>query len=603
MSPNASEGEDEDPAQAAFAAPIGRATRSILVMDVVESARLSEQDEEEAVRGWLSLVRHIQKHVLPVCNGRLVKDLGDGALFVFEDAPAAVSAAFLIQHIASRGNLGLPPDRQVMLRIGIDIGEVFLNGENVFGRSAIMAQRLTTLAGPGEIVVSAELRERLTPTLDGDIEDLGDCFVKHVSRPLRVYRIGPPGPHPVIGPWIPSGELMPSIAVVPFTSHDPDRRHHLLGEILAEELIRGLTRSPELNVISRLSTTAFRGRDATVAQIGAHLNANYILSGTYSVDGPRLKLYAELAEAKSARIVWTQNFSGPIGVILEGERDFIAQLITEISASVMTRELQRARSQPMPTLKNYTLLMAAIALMHRLSVSDFEEARHILETLLDRSKRQPIPQAWLGKWHVLRVQQGWSPDEAHDARMALRCTQQALDADPGCSLALAVDGFTHTNLLKRFDIGQDRYNLAIQANPNDSFAWLLKGTMHAFMGEGEQAVEETQHALMLSPLDPHRYFYDSLAGTACLAAGHYAAALSLAKRSRRLNASHTSTLRVMAIAQQRLGLGDDARSSVKELLRLEPTLTISRYLDRSPAAQFSTGKDWSDALRQAGVPD
>jgi tetratricopeptide (TPR) repeat protein len=123
------------------------------------------------------------------------------------------------------------------------------------------------------------------------------------------------------------------------------------------------------------------------------------------------------------------------------------------------------------------------------------------------------------------------------------------------------------------------------------------------MGEGRLAVEDTQRALKLSPLDPRRYYYESLAGTACLAAGDYSQALRHAHRSLRANRMHTSTLRVIAISQWRLGLLEDARTTVRRLLQIEPTLTISRYLDRSPAAPFKTGRDWSDALHHAGVPN
>ena len=143
--------------------------------------------------------------------------------------------------------------------------------------------------------------------------------------------------------------------------------------------------------------------------------------------------------------------------------------------------------------------------------------------------------------------------------MALECTRRALDSDPNCSLALAIDGFVHTNLLKRLDIAQERYDLALAANPNDSLAWLLKGTLHAFMDEGDKAVEYTEMALKLSPLDPQRYFYDSLAASAHLTAGHYDRALELAQRSLRANRSHTSTLRVMTVAQWQLGHRDEAR--------------------------------------------
>jgi tetratricopeptide (TPR) repeat protein len=227
----------------------------------------------------------------------------------------------------------------------------------------------------------------------------------------------------------------------------------------------------------------------------------------------------------------------------------------------------------------------------------------MLEAVAERVPRHPIPHAWLAEWHVLRVQQGWADDAKREALLALDCTRRSLDADPNCSLALAIDGFANTNLLKRFDVAEDRYDLALRANPNEALAWLLKGTLHAFRGEGAQAVEHTEHARRLSPLDPLRYFYDSLAATAALSAGRYERAIELAQGSLRLNRTHTSTWRALAIAQVQLGRVDEARKTAGQLLALEPGLTVKGYLERSPSSAFETGKIWSDALRVAGVPD
>jgi tetratricopeptide (TPR) repeat protein len=227
----------------------------------------------------------------------------------------------------------------------------------------------------------------------------------------------------------------------------------------------------------------------------------------------------------------------------------------------------------------------------------------MLEALIERAPRQATPLAWLANWHVLRVQQGWSEDPVADRRLALDRTRHALDIDARCVLALVIDGFVHTNLLKRLDIGQQQYDLALSINPNDSLACLLKGTLHAFKGEGDIAVKSTQKALRLSPLDPMRYFYDSLAATAAMSAGQFERAIELARRSLRLNRTHTSTYRAMAIAQARLGRIDDARRTVAELLRLEPTLTVTRWLERSPTSGYETGRVWADALRRAGLPE
>jgi adenylate cyclase len=296
--------------------------------------------------------------------------------------------------------------------------------------------------------------------------------------------------------------------------------------------------------------------------------------------------------------------------VIDGKSDAIDRLVAKIGAAVTARELERAQIQPLPTLESYTLLMGSIALMHRLSRHDFDRARALLETLIERAPRRAIPHAWLAKWHVLRVWQGWAsgarqqlPGEyKQEAQVALDCTKRALDSDPSCSLALAIDGFVHTNLLKQLDVAGERYELALSVNPNDSLAYLLRGTLSAFKGDGAKAVRDTQRALRLSPLDPHRYFYDSLAATAALSAGRYDRAIELAQRSLRSNRMHTSTLRAMAIAQWLSGQQDDARKTIAELLRIEPTLTVVNYLSRHPAADFETGKTWARALGEAGVP-
>ena len=585
-----------------FAQAAERATRAILVVDVVESVRLIEQDEEDAIARWLSLVSHVEADLLAAGEGRLVKHLGDGMLLAFGDGRAAVSAALAIQHANKRQNFGLAPERQMLLRMGIEISDVIIESGDVFGRGVNLATRLATMAGPGEIVISARVRDQITPVLDADVEDLGDCYLKHVQDPVRAYRVGPPGPRPVIESGFSLGELRPTLAVIPFTARDVASEHHVLGEVLAEETIQELSRSPDLNVISRLSTTAFRGRLVTLAEINAHLNADYVLSGIYRVDGQRISLDAELAEAESAHIVWSRRFTDQITHILSGERELIGRVVVDAYTAVTSCELRRAQTRPLPTLKSYTLLMAAITLMHRMSRRDFEAARKLLQTLIDRATRQSTAQAWLANWHVLRVQQGWTDNPQKDARYALACAERALDADPDSSLALAVDGLVRTHFAKRLDLAQQRYGLAVKANPNDSLAWLLKGTLHAFMGEGQQAVADTQRALALSPLDPHRYYYESLAATACNAAGQYQRALALTQRSLRANRRHTSTLRTKAIAEWQLNLHENARRTAQELLALEPNLTVGGWLERSPSAPYCTGIEWADVLRKVGVP-
>jgi adenylate cyclase len=367
-----------------------RANRAVILVDVVESVRLVEQDETGFISDWLGFVEHVRSAILPEYQGRFIKSLGDGMLLDFDDVRSAVSAAFAIQDASHRSNLARLPERRILLRMGIEVGEVIVDRNDVYGRGVNRAARLFTLAGPGEIVVSATVRDQITADLDADIEDLGECYLKHVPQPLRAYRVGPPGPRVVVEHSVAVADMLPSLAVVPFATRDPGDSHQVIGEVLAEELIGDLSRSAELNVISRLSTTAFRGRGATLAQISSTLNANYVLSGEYRVRNQRVTIDAELTESKSGHIVWSRRHRGQIASVLSGRRELIDQIAADVSVAIMSQELQRAQSHALPTLKSYTLLIGAVALMHRLSPNDFALARELLETLIERVPRHPI---------------------------------------------------------------------------------------------------------------------------------------------------------------------------------------------------------------------
>ncbi len=239
------------------------------------------QDEEGVVRRWVNLVDHVVTRVLPGAGGRLVKSLGDGMLLEFGDVRSAASAAFAIQQHSAQGNSGLAADEQMLLRMGMEFGDVIVEDHDVYGRGVNLAARLATLANPNDIVISAQARDLLTPALDAEIEDLGECYVKHIEQPVRAYRIGPTGPRPVVKSTALLGDLRPSIAIIPFVPRSRTTGEDLLGEVLVEEIIRAFSRSPDIAVLSRLSTTAFRWRQFSLEDIREHLGANYALSGTY----------------------------------------------------------------------------------------------------------------------------------------------------------------------------------------------------------------------------------------------------------------------------------------------------------------------------------
>lgn len=578
-----------------------RSTKVILVLDVVESVRLMEQDEHDFVQRWHFFVEQARK-ILSLHGGRMHKSLGDGLMLEFDDAHGAIKSAFAMQELCRTGNQQRPPELHMHLRVGAHLAEFVEDQYDIYGTDVNLTARIATLAGPGEIVVTAGLRDRLTAGLDADIEDLGECHLKHVHEPIRAYRVGPVGHAPVIerGSGI-KMDLRPTIAVIPFAMRNAEPGHEMLGEALADEVIAALSRTTELHVISRLSTTVFRERHEAVADIRSHLGASYILSGVCRSMGNQFTLFVELIDARTGNVGWADNLKGQVNGLFLTDNELINRLIGAISSAVMSVELQRARSNALPTLEGYTLLLSAVALMHRTALGDFERARQMLDHLIQRSPRHPVPLAYLAHWHVLRVSQGWSDSPGTDTKAAQDCTRRALDGDPHHPLALTVDGLVRTNLLQDPASATAQYEAAIAENPNESLAWLLQGTMHAFIGDGEQAVHDTERALKLSPLDPLRYYYDSLAATAATSAGHYARAIQLAERSLRQNRTHTSTYRAMAIAQALLGDTAGAQRTIQQLLKLQPDFSVSAFLARSPSARYPIGQRYAAALRMAGL--
>lgn len=585
-------------------ASMARNTKVLLVMDVVESVRIMEQDQDGFVRRWQQLVEEAEQNVLPLHGGRLVKSLGDGLMLEFANAQGCVKAAFALHQFARKANAGVPPEHQMHLRMGGHLASFVTDQHDIYGTDVNLTSRVSTLAGPGETVVTADLRDHLAAMLDADIEDLGECYLKHVSEPLRAYRVGPAGHAPIVAPGNTIQlNLRPTIAVIPFGMRSNEPGHELLGEALADEVIAALSRTAELHVISRLSTTVFRDRHDAVEDIRTHLGATYILSGTCRSAGVQLSLFVELIEAKTGHILWADSLKGEVLGLFSAHDELIAKLIGSISSAVIVKEVQRARNQSLPNLEAYTLLLSSAAMMHRLSARDFEHARQMLTTLIDRAPREAVPRAWLAKWYVMRVSQGWSEDPHRDAMLALDSTKRALDQDPSCSLALTIDGLVHANLLKKHEIASSRYDDALAQNPNESLAWLLRGTLHAFKGEGEEAVRETETALSLSPLDPLKYYFDSLAATAAMSAGQYERSIFLARRSLRANRTHASTLRALAISQAELDQLDEARATTTHLLRIEPGFTVRKFIEASPSSLYEFGRRCAAALKRAGVPD
>ncbi len=418
-----------------------RRLRAVLFVDVVESVRLIQKDPDRTVARWRDFVAAVTRDDLPAARGRMVKHLGDGMLVEFESVLDAVECALAMQARIERGNVDVDADRQIHLRMGIHVADVLADDVDLYGDGVNLAARLMVLGGPQEIVISAAVRDQLTDGLGLTIEDLGERQLKGMERPVRAFRAWPLGPMPSrAAERLRHAGDRPSIAVLPLRNLSRDPAHDFLGDLLAEDVIGHLSRLTDLFVISRLSTTPFRDRLYEPRNVAEVLGVRYVLSGSLLAAGNQLQVIAELTEAEVGRVIWSERFRGSMADIFELQEALARDIAKRVVPYVRRLELQRARSKHPENLTAYERLLRAIDHLHRTSREDLDQARVLLEAAVASDPSYATAYAWLARWHVLRIGQGWSPDRARDIADANRHADAALARDDTDPWALAVHG-------------------------------------------------------------------------------------------------------------------------------------------------------------------
>lgn len=602
-----STGVDEGSSRSAPSAVLSRQRCVVVVIDLVESTQWMSTREDAVIDLWRRFVRQLREATLPALGGRMVKSLGDGVLLTFPSVAAALPCALTAPAaLAALGapDAGGPPLR---LRIGLHQADVVVDDVDIYGQSVNLAARLATLAQPDEAIASIDVVEDLVPELDAAIDDLGECYLKHWPEPVRAYRLSAPDARsPVLAttaralpdPVPPKPLGRPRVAVLN-PQADPGTPA-LLATLLADELAMALSAQRSLELVSRMSTRRVGAAlTGTPAQV---IDARYMVGGACHLVGGHLRVVLELVHAADQSVVWGHALDTTAEALVHDPGAVLGSLARDILEAIEAHETRRVRTLPLASLDAFELLLGGVRLMHRLSRHDFQRAHDSLDAVVARHPRHPDGYAWLAKWHILAVHQGWSSDPGRNMGMAADMARRALDLDDACSLAL-----TLAAMVKMFgdrDLGraESMYAQALALHPNEPLAWLLKGMVHAFRGEGDAAVQHTTQATSLSPLDPLRYYFDSLNASAHAAAGRYAEAVALAERSLRANAQHASTLRILAIAQAMQDRVEPAREAVQRLMTLEPTFTVERFLARSPSADYAIGQQFAAALARAGVP-
>ena len=580
-----------------------RQRRAVLAAEAFDAIAMVERDEERTLQRWKTYVTQATAETIPSHGGRsFTRALQHGFVAEFPNAAHAMACAFQLLDIIAK--LGAQTgSRPIRIRIGVHVADILVEDFNISGDGVNIAMGLAQLANPGEVIASVQVRDQLVSGWDGSFEDLGEQRLKNRERAVRAFRaLSQLEPNSLAERPASNAHGRPSVAVIPFRVQSDDPRFEFLGEGLADETIRSLSRIADFFVVSRLSSMAFRRTSRSLRNVGEMLGAQYVLSGSIRTMGDEAVLVAELADTTNEQVLWSERFSFGIVNLLEVQHDLARKVVESVAPFVRAFEMRRAGITTFDQLDAYGLTLRAIELMHRMSREDFLFAQRALQTAISRDPTTPAPHAWLAKWHILRIAIGASDDPLRDGEAATASASRALECDSTDALALAVDA--HVAGWARHDLNaaERRLAQAIACNPNESLAWLWKGIVDAWRGRGMDAVESTDRALSLSPLDPMIYYFNSLASTANLAAARYDRAIAFAQQSLKGNRFHTPSLRSLAAAQALAGRINEARDTVRTLLIIEPNLTVSAFRARYPGRDNPQFEIFAAALQAVGIP-
>jgi tetratricopeptide (TPR) repeat protein len=316
----------------------------------------------------------------------------------------------------------------------------------------------------------------------------------------------------------------------------------------------------------------------------------------------RARLTLELTDTQLGAVIWISKFDETITDVFELQDRVSESAVRRIAPHIYGWELKRIRAKHSDSLKAYDRFLRAIELMHNSSRQAFESAHDLFEGAIAHDPYYAAAHAWYAYWHVLRVGQGWSTDREIDTSEADRLAAKAVDCDSMEPMALAVHGHVAAYLNKNFDLALERFDKALAINPNSAPAWLWSAATYAWKGDGSSAIERIQWAIKLTPYDPLMYAYNGIAGMAYLADGQYERAIEFGLRCKQENRSYTHAYRLLAIALVLAGRNEEAKIAARQLLELEPDLTVDRFRNRYPGSESAHVDLYCDALRRAGVP-
>jgi adenylate cyclase len=459
-------------------------------------------DEEGTLERLKALRGELVDPKIAEHHGRIVKTTGDGLLVEFASVVDAVRCAVEVQQAMAERNASVAADSRIELRIGINLGDVIVEGDDLYGDGVNIAARVETLADAGGVFVSNTVHDHVRDRLPFVFEDLGEQQVKNIARPVRVYRVRDPG----VAAKSPAAPLLPlpdkpSIAVLPFANMSGDPEQEYFADGMVEEIITALSRIRWLFVIARNSTLTYKGQAIDVKRIGRELGVRYVLEGSVRKAAGRVRITAQLIDALTGAHLWADRFDGSLEDIFELQDNVSISVAGVIEPTLQAAEIRRAADRPTNDLTAYDLYLRALP--HWRSVEKDQVVR-ALDLLGQAIKRDPAygPALALAAHchHLLEVNR-WTAGPESDRNTSVELARQALRSSPDDPAVLALVALVLGHYGEDIDVAVGLIDRCLTLNASFARGWYLSGLLRLFAGQPDLALEHFERFLRLSPRD------------------------------------------------------------------------------------------------------
>jgi adenylate cyclase len=580
-----------------------RRLTTILATDVVGFSRLMGADE---IGTFSALKFHREELIEPKTQqygGRTVKLLGDGALMEFPSVVDAVLFAVEIQCAVREHNADVPAERQIVYRIGINIGDVIVDGDDIYGDGVNIAARLEGLSEPGGICVSRNVFDQVKNKIEIGFEDLGDQQVKNIEEPVRVYKVtmGPgerlEGDLPIVAGATACATEKPAIAVLPFDNMSGDAEQEYFADGITEDLITELARFQNLVVIARNSTFTYKGKAIRIKDVARDLGVQYVVEGSVRRAGNRIRVTVQLIESKSEKHVWAERYDRELTDIFEIQDEVTKAIIGALPSRLEAADIERIKRKPPQDLAAYDYVLRSKILHHHGTKEANAEALQVLDKAIEVDPDYAQAYAWKACTLRQAILRGYTEEpEAFNAQR-IENAKKALALDENDMECLRILCEIHMEQ-EDLDKAEHYHDRAFALNPNDPRMLAQRGELMVWLGRPEEGVEWVQKAMQLDPLGANGFAH--LLGRAHRANRHYEDAIAAFKQVRSPRYQHHAELAACCAAT---GNDHEAAKQKAETLRLKPDFSTESYIASLPYKNNADREHLRDSLHNADLPD